>query len=304
MKHRARHLAVKKLKRTVAGPTTSSWTAVFNDLLLTSGSKLAPLLFAILDENQVMEDHLLSITDPKLLESFHSRSMASTKSGSSLSSSSIRPGSEADNSLPATDEEGTYYFKSLNSELNAKLQLFKQRGLAQVMTKVRRASKGSVEAFQQPWRSVGMDSTTSRSDCEGNQEYMQKESHRSVTPFLDEPPPPWGTPSARIDLAEMQLSDGDADDDPIRLNMNGDKLLKYRSSAHLHPNRNPQSIQHPELKKASSCNGNQFSFASPHSAHTPFRRSNQILHQPADLDHFDPFHNLDPLNASRSRAFE
>lgn len=43
--------AMGKFVRNLTGPAKNSWSAVFDDLFLTSGEKLAPLLFSLLDEN-------------------------------------------------------------------------------------------------------------------------------------------------------------------------------------------------------------------------------------------------------------
>lgn len=61
LKQPVKNLTVEKLKRTVVGHSTSSWTEVFNDLLLSSGSTLAPLLLNILEENLSMEEQLKSL---------------------------------------------------------------------------------------------------------------------------------------------------------------------------------------------------------------------------------------------------
>lgn len=44
--------AMGKFVRNLTGPAKNSWSAVFDDLFLTSGEKLAPLLFSLLDENK------------------------------------------------------------------------------------------------------------------------------------------------------------------------------------------------------------------------------------------------------------
>ncbi|GMH45981.1 hypothetical protein BSKO_13945 [Bryopsis sp. KO-2023] len=44
--------AMGKFVRGLTGPAKNSWSAVFDDLFLTSGAKLAPLLFSLLDENK------------------------------------------------------------------------------------------------------------------------------------------------------------------------------------------------------------------------------------------------------------
>lgn len=43
--------AVGKFVKSLTGPAKNSWSAVFDDLFLMSGEKLAPLLFSLLDEN-------------------------------------------------------------------------------------------------------------------------------------------------------------------------------------------------------------------------------------------------------------
>eukprot|EP00210_Caulerpa_lentillifera_P007481 g7147.t1 len=132
LKQKTKHLTVKKLKWSVVGHhhSLASWTDVFNELLLSSGSRLAPLLFAILDENQLMEkklgmrkligseetSHFTSITLREL-------SMKSCSSGGSSSCTQVIP-EETNEDKEAVPQ----YYKSLNSDLNAKLKLFKQQG--------------------------------------------------------------------------------------------------------------------------------------------------------------------------------
>lgn len=308
LKHRARHITVKKLKRTVVGPPKTSWTAVFNDLLLSSGAKLAPLLFAILDENQTMEDHLLSIEHPKQTDVCSQRgSMFSAKSGSSVSSSSVKPSSEAENSLPAADEEAPYYFKSLNSDLNAKLQQLKQqRGLTNVVTRNREAAHEAAEAMERHHnhRHIEEGSMTSKSDFSGR-DLPPSAGHRSVTPFMDEPPPPWCQPDLQHQFASLQLSDGLGQTSSEDLGSHGSRGLVHSSSAaavHRMDSTPPRQVH-----KSPSCHSaNPFSFGSDYPSNLQYRGNQQKplpLHE-YDLSELQPFDDLDPFKVSKFDVFK
>jgi len=298
LKHRARHLTVKKLKRSVIGPAKTSWTAVFNDLLLSSGARLAPLLFAILEENQIMEDHLLSIEDPKHTDICSQReSMFSTKSGSSVSSSSVKPSSEAENSLPATDEEAPYYFKSLNSDLNAKLKRLKQSGLAHIITKAREAAHENAEAFERRHhhRLIEEGSMTSKSDFSVSRE-LPPGVQRSLTPFMDEPPPPW---DLHDQFASLQLSDGLGRGETSSEDLGHSHGLVHSSSASAMQRTDVAHLH--QVHKSPSChNANPFSFDSDYSAQLRYGVPPQKplpLHE-YDLSELQPFDSLDPFKAS------
>lgn len=337
LKHKTRHLAVKKLKRTVIGPPKTSWTAIFNDLLLSSGSKLAPLLFSILDENQAMEDHLLSIEQPKHTDILNQRGCVySAKSGSSVSSSSVRPGSEPENYLPAADEEAPYY-KSLNSDLNAKLQQFKQRGLMLATPKAREAMHDRDDVYHHMHRSryAEDDSVTSKSDDVGSRELLPSSGsrelppsggsrelppssgsrelppsvgQRSLTPFMDEPPPPWCQPDIHSQFAGMQLSDEliqvVSPSKGMRVDPVTRRLLPHSSSATALSRSAATSPERP--RKSPSCQTATLAFSyNPHLSSNPQYRGHSQKPTPLhdyDLSQLCPFDNLDPLKASQLDA--
>ena len=340
LKHRARNLTVKKLKRSVVGPAkTTSWTAVFNDLLLSSGSRLAPLLFAILDENQAMEDRLLSIAHPRSTDTGSQRgSMMSVKSGSSVSSSSVRvPSSDADVATPATDEEGTHYFKNLNSELNAKLQLFKQRGLAHITARTHDESQdggsgsGGVGVGLQHHsssRHTEDDSTTSRSDDIGSRDLPVNDSgcQPSLIPFLDEAPPPWqvgevnGHLSAMrlMDEVEVEVGDGERHDDgsPHHDDIEEQQPVQkppITQCSSAKTNRLVHSASMQKLMKTPSCHQTHSTFCFATSSVAPcMHRDGTASPAPLPLPslssqkysaNLNPFGDLDPLNSPELNMF-
>ena len=333
LKHRARNLTVKKLKRSVVGPAKTSWTAVFNDLLLSSGSRLAPLLFAILDENQAMEDRLLSIAHPRSTDTGSQRgSMMSVKSGSSVSSSSVRlPSSDADVATPATDEEGTHYFKNLNSDLNAKIQLFRQRGLAHITTRTHDESQdgGSGSGVGVGLQHHGSsrhtedDSTTSRSDDIGSRELHVNDSgcQPSLIPFLDEAPPPWQVSEVNDHLSDMRLTDElgegererhdgspnhDIEEHPVQK-----PPITHCSSAKTARIVHSASVQ--KLMKTPSCHQTHSTFCFATASVAPcMHRDGTAAPAPLPLPslssqtysaNLNPFGDLDPLNSPELNMF-
>lgn len=246
LKHRAKNLTVKKLKKTVVGHSTTSWTAVFNDLLLTSGSRLAPLLFFILDENQIMEEQLggqLKATIGGSWRAMSSRSVQSCSSGGSSSNRMIPASSEGDK------ESFPQYYKSLNSDLNAKLKLLKQNGLVDGnVTKIKdNTSDDSGGGFYPNTCSRHNEddfTTTPRSEETG------EIPSRSFTSFSDETPPPWSQPTGPSNEGVVLTDSFEG------LKLDQGSLLTHSSSLKVHK----EGVQDRGIKKSASYQAPGFSF--------------------------------------------
>eukprot|EP00210_Caulerpa_lentillifera_P006280 g5999.t1 len=259
LKHRAKHLTVKKLKKTVIGHSTSSWTAVFNDLLLSSGSRLAPLLFSILDENQVMEEQL---GNQQMKTSDGGLRTPSTKSVQSCSSG----GSSSNRMVQVASAEGEketivpQYYKSLNSDLNAKLQLLKRHGrtdggggVSRIKDNMSEESGGGGGGLNTSIHNEEESLTSSRS------EENVDGPNGAVTPFFDETPPPWSQFNGGLNSpAQFGLSNGElrySNKEGLKLQQSNAELV-HSSSAKVHK----AEVQDRGIKKSASYQASGFSF--------------------------------------------
>lgn len=85
-----------KLVRGFTGPAKNSWSAVFDDLFLTSGAKLAPLLFSLLDENKSLATKLADVTSRESMSKDSSKQSSVSESDVERADSMSTPGKKGD----------------------------------------------------------------------------------------------------------------------------------------------------------------------------------------------------------------